>query len=78
MKPMIVALGCGPNVNSTVLSDITPNVLYTATATGPELHAFFKFISGSVKTASRAADSGGGGNIQFPPAPQGFSYNPYG
>lgn len=76
--PMIVALGCGPNVNSAVLSDITPNVMYTATVSGPELHAFFKFISGSVKASAKATNSTGGGAAQFPPAPQGFSYNPFG
>lgn len=77
-KPMIVALGCGQEVNPAVLQDITTNVLYIATVSGPQLHAFFQFISGSVKASAKATDSGGGGAVQLPPAPQGFSYNPYG
>ena len=75
-KPMIIALGCGPEVDAGVLRDITDNVLFVADVSGEKLREYFKFISGSVKASVRVADSGGAGAL--PPPPAGFTYNPAG
>lgn len=70
-KPMIVALGCGPEVDVAVLQSITPNVLLTADVDGKKLREFFKFISGSAKASVRSAE--GGNNATLTPPP-GFVY----
>jgi uncharacterized protein YegL len=75
-KPMIIALGCGPDVDATVLTDITSNVLYVRDVSGEKLREYFQFISGSVQASARAGDSGAA--VSLPPAPAGFTYNPSG
>lgn len=70
-KPMIIALGCGPDVDVGVLQNITPNVLLIKDVAADKLREFFKFMSGSAKASVRAAD--GGANVTLNPPP-GFTY----
>jgi uncharacterized protein YegL len=75
-KPMIIALGCGSEVDEAVLRDITDNVLFVADVSGEKLREYFKFISGSVQASARMADSADA--VPLPPPPAGFTYSPSG
>jgi uncharacterized protein YegL len=52
-KPMIIALGAGPDVDEAELRRITDNVLFAADISGEKLREYFQFISGSVQSSSR-------------------------
>lgn len=76
-RPTIVALGCGPSVNASMLQQVTSEVYLMANVTTDQLKAFFKLVSGSVVQASRAAGSGAEVNIQSPTAIPGvIKYEP--
>lgn len=69
----LIALGIGDSVNFDVLRKITPNVLSMADVTKDNLHAFFRWVSASVKTASvSAAAAASGAGAALPPPPAGF------
>lgn len=70
----IIALGCGDGVNTTVLRQITSNVLLMTDVTPDNLRAFFKWVSASVTTASKSAAAPSGGDAAtLPPPPAGFT-----
>ncbi len=76
-KPAIVALGCGGGVNAPMLSQVTSEVYLMANVTGDQLKAFFRLISGSIVSASRAAGAGGEASMQAPDAIPGvIKYSP--
>lgn len=66
-----VAVGCGPNVNMTVLKEITPDVLTMNDTSGDSIKQFFKWVSSSIqKTSQRlgaSADQAGLEAIPLPP-----------
>jgi len=69
----IIALGCGDSVNTSVLRQITSNVMLMTDVTPDNLRAYFKWVSASVLTASqKAGASSGDTSAALPPAPQGF------
>lgn len=72
-KPSIVALGCGPHVNTTLLREITDNV-FLMHATAPEtIKAFFRWISSSISQTSRALGSDAYAPTVYAPPPQGIN-----
>lgn len=69
----IIALGCGDSVNTSVLRQITSNVMLMTDVTPDNLRAYFKWVSASVLTVSqKAGTSSGETSAALPPAPQGF------
>ena len=69
----IIALGCGDGVNTSVLRQISENVLLMTDVTSDNLRAFFKWVSASVTTASKSAASPAGADgAMLPPPPSGF------
>ncbi len=73
----IFAIGCGPNVNKSVLHQITESVMLMADVTSDQIKALFQWISQSAKVASRTAsqvstEAGSSMNVQLPPPPGGF------
>lgn len=76
-KPTIVALGCGGGVNAPMLKQVTDEVYLMANVTRDQLKAFFKLMSGSIVSASRAAGAGGQASMQSPEAIPGvIKYSP--
>ncbi len=65
-RPTIVALGCGGGVNANMLKQVTNEVYLMTNVTTDQLRAFFVQMSGSIGSASRAANAGGGANIASP------------
>jgi uncharacterized protein YegL len=59
-KPTFIALGCGDGVDGAMLAQVTPNVFLMANVQPDALKAFFKLISGSIVSASRAAGANAG------------------
>lgn len=77
----IIALGCGSGVNVDKLKEITENVLLMPTVTSDNIKKYFRWVSQSVKTASKVAgmaasagatDKGRSTPTPLPPAPPGF------
>ncbi len=65
----IVALGCGPDVDTQMLKDIGDTALHMSEVDPELLHSFFKWVSASVGTASiRPGDLGNGGFLAEPPS----------
>lgn len=66
-----VALGCGPNVNSAILREITPEVLIMNDVSSDSIRQFFKWVSSSIqKTSQRLeakADEAGLEAMPLPP-----------
>jgi uncharacterized protein YegL len=67
----LVAVGCGQNVNTTTLKEITNHVLRMSDVNPDSLHQFFKWVSSSIqKTSQRIdtkADEGGLDALPLPP-----------
>jgi uncharacterized protein YegL len=53
----LVALGCGPNVNTQTLKEITDNVLRISDTNPDSLSQFFKWVSSSIQKTSQRIDS---------------------
>ena len=68
----IIACAAGANANTNTLRKITNNVLMMNNLTAGDLAAFFAWVSGSIKAASKSIDAKPGEAIQLPPPPQGF------
>ena len=49
-KPTIIALGCGSNVNTAMLGEITDHVFLMHSVSPEHIKSFFKWISGSAGT----------------------------
>ena len=56
----IIGIGCGDDVDLSVLTTITPNVLLMKNTSPGYFGAFFKWVSASVSTASVSANQEGG------------------
>ncbi len=72
----IIAVGCGPNVNTANLKEITESVLFMEHVTAGNFQALLAWMSMSIKTASVKLSSGGGAPsgtaVSLPTAPPGF------
>src|SRR5262245_55578789 len=55
----LVALGCGPNVNTETLKEITGDVTKMSDVNPDSLHQFFKWVSASIQRTSQKIDSKG-------------------
>lgn len=66
-KPTLVALGCGPDVNMSVLQSITDNALLMHEVSSDTLRQFFRVISISVTGASRTSGTAAEDDLQPPP-----------
>jgi len=53
----MVALGCGPNINTQTLKEITDNVLRISDTNPDSLQQFFKWVSSSIQKTSQRIDS---------------------
>jgi uncharacterized protein YegL len=71
----VIAIGCGPAVNDTVLKKITPTVLLMTDTSPEKFRALFQWLSQSTKAASRAASqqAATAGAVQFPQTPPGIA-----
>jgi len=66
----LVALGCGPNVNTETLKEITNDVIRMSDANPDSLHQFFKWVSSSIqKTSQRIYSKVDDGNLDALPLP---------
>src|SRR5258707_5746539 len=66
----LVALGCGPNINTQTLKEITANVLRISDTNPDSLHRFFKWVSSSIQKTSQRIDSkADDGNLDALPLP---------
>ncbi len=66
----LVALGCGPNVNTETLKDITDDVLKMSDTNPDSLTQFFKWVSSSIQKTSQRIDSKAeDGNLDALPLP---------
>ena len=53
----LVAVGCGPNVNTATLKEITNDVIRMADASPDSLRQFFKWVSSSIQKTSQKVDT---------------------
>jgi uncharacterized protein YegL len=53
----LVALGCGPNANVTLLKEITSDVIKMSDVSPDSLQQFFKWVSSSIQKTSQRIDS---------------------
>jgi uncharacterized protein YegL len=71
----IIAIGCGPEIDSTMLKEITESVMMMENVSGGDFQKLLAWISQSVKKASQVRP-GGDPNAQtqvtLPPPPSGF------
>jgi uncharacterized protein YegL len=74
----IIAVGCGPNSNTTILKEITEMVVFMEHVTSGDFQKLMQWISQSVRSASRSVGSGrpgaaGGAPVaDLPPLPNQF------
>jgi uncharacterized protein YegL len=69
---IVVACAAGTGADTTVLKQITDNVVALDTADTASLRAFFKWVSASISTGSQKVESGGkevAGLDELPPPP---------
>lgn len=69
---IVVACAAGTGADTTVLKQITENVVALDTADTASLRAFFKWVSASISTGSQKVESGGkeiAGLDELPPPP---------
>jgi len=72
----IYAIGCGPDVDTAVLREVTDIVLHMPEATPEAFRQFFIWLSTSVQTASTRLGEGGGQPIEMPALPEGIELAP--
>lgn len=70
----IIALGCGNHVNESTLKEITESAFKLSALSSDGIKEFFKWVSQSVRTASKSVGGSGGGDVKvaLPPPPPGF------
>ena len=72
----LVALGCGPNINTQTLKEITDNVLRISDTNPDSLQQFFKWVSSSIQKTSQRIDSkADDGNLDALPLPPVIKLN---
>jgi uncharacterized protein YegL len=73
----IYAIGCGPDVDTAVLREITDIVMRLPDATPEAIRKFFVWLSASVQTAStRIGEPGANQGIELPAPPAGIEITP--
>lgn len=68
----LIACAAGYNANSTLLRQITENVVELKSASGNDMKAFFKWVTQSISVSSKKIDTGneeGGLLSELPPPP---------
>ncbi len=68
----IIACAAGSYADTTVLKEITDNVLLMNNLSAGDLAQFFAWVSGSIKMSSKSIDAKPGEALELPPPPQGF------
>lgn len=79
-KGIVVACAAGEGADTSVLQEITPNVVKLATADEDSIGEFFKWVSASVEISSTKVDSSGQETDNFgelPPPPKGIDLLKY-
>jgi uncharacterized protein YegL len=77
-KANVIALACGPDVDTGTLRRITPNVLSFKDHEKPRFADFFKWISQSVQTTSAKFLSGAESGVTLPDLPPSLEMAPEG
>jgi uncharacterized protein YegL len=72
----IYAIGCGPDVDTNLLRQITEIVLKLDDTTPETFKKFFIWLSASVQTASTKLGDGGGAPVEMPRLPDGMEVAP--
>ena len=71
---MVVACAAGQGADTATLQQITPNVVQLATADSGTIKAFFKWVSASISTSSKAVENAAKETTSFselpPPPPE--------
>lgn len=71
---MVVACAAGQGADTATLQQITPNVVQLATADSSTIKAFFKWVSASISTSSKAVENAAKETTSFselpPPPPE--------
>lgn len=77
-KPTIVALGCGSQVNTAMLHEVTENVFLMHNVTAASIRQYFQWISGSIAQASQSVGSSANQQtvITPPTSIPGINYSP--
>ncbi len=68
----IIACAAGSYADTTILKEITDNVLMMNNLSAGDLAQFFAWVSGSIKMSSKSLDAKPGAPMELPPPPQGF------
>jgi uncharacterized protein YegL len=75
----IIAVGCGDGVDTSILKQITEQVLLLKDMSGDSFAAFFKWVSASVSQTSAkcgASPDAAAGGVALPPPPAGITIVP--
>ena len=72
----IIACAAGPCANTTVLKQITPNVLMMNSTSAGDMAKFFAWVSSSIGISSKSVSEKPGEAFTLPPPPQGFTVVP--
>lgn len=73
-RPVIVALGCGPDVDPAMLAQVTDNVFLMHNMSPEAIKGFFKWMSGSIAKTSKAVAGGTAADLVAPAVPGIISY----
>lgn len=68
----IIACGAGSNVDTSVLKQITDQVMMLNAMSPGDLSEYFKWVSGSIIMSSNSLDAKPGAAISLAPPPEGF------
>ena len=72
----VIACAAGPYADTTVLKQITNNVLMMNSVSAGDMASFFSWMTSSIKTSSQSVTEKPGAPINLPPPPQGFTVVP--
>ena len=72
----IIACAAGANADTTILKQLTPNVLMMNNVSAGDMATFFAWVTSSIKTSSNSLSDRPGSPINLPPPPQGFTVVP--
>ena len=72
----IIACAAGASADTTILKQLTPNVLMMNNVSAGDMATFFAWVTSSIKTSSNSLSDRPGAPINLPPPPQGFTVVP--
>lgn len=72
----VIACAAGPDADTTVLKQITNNVLIMNNVSAGDMASFFAWVSSSIGISSKSVTESPGEAFTLPPPPQGFTVVP--